>query len=289
MSNPPYPPSNTGDANSGDANKGDANKPEQPGQPSTPQYGQHAPQYGQQTPQYGQQPSAPQYGQQSPGAPQYGQQSPGAPQYGQPPAPQYGQQSPQFGQQSPYGQQPSPYGQQAPQYGQDTNWPSQQPGPTTVPQLVNISFWMIIAAGILSAISSLILATTGSDAFINSMLQQAAQQGTEFPEGSIEGMRGGIVVAAIIGAIVSLGLYALVAFPVRKGKNWARILGTVFAAISVLGLAGLFQFGATYGILQLLVILLGVAAIVLLYLPASAPYFRKPQPFGNPYQNPYGR
>ncbi|BCW46782.1 hypothetical protein [Arthrobacter sp. StoSoilB5] len=294
MSNPPYPPSNPadankGDANSGDANKantGDANKPEQPGQPSAPQYGQQAPQYGQQSPQYGQQ--APQYGQQ-PSAPQYGQQSPAAPQYGQPSAPQYGQQSPQYGQQAPQYGQPSPYGQQAPQYGQDTNWPSQQPGPATVPQLVNISFWMIIAAGILSAISSLILATTGSDAFINSMIQQAAQQGTEFPEGSLEGMRGGIVVAAVIGAIVSLGLYALVAFPVRKGKNWARILGTVFAAISVLGLAGLFQFGATYGILQLLVILLGVAAIVLLYLPASAPYFRKPQPFGNPYQNPYGR
>jgi hypothetical protein len=283
MSNPPYPPSNPGDANKGDT--GDANKPEQPGQPSAPQYGQQPPQYGQQTPQYGQ-PSAPQYGQQSPAAPQYGQ--PPAPQYGQQ-SPQFGQQSPQFGQQSPYGQQPSPYGQQAPQYGQDTNWPSQQPGPTTVPQLVNISFWMIIAAGILSAISSLILATTGSDAFINSMIQQAARQGSEFPAGSLEGMRGGIVVAAVIGAIVSLGLYALVAFPVRKGKNWARILGTVFAAISVLGLAGLFQFGATYGILQLLVILLGVAAIVLLYLPASAPYFRKPQPFGNPYQNPYGR
>lgn len=291
MSNPPYPPSNAGDAKPGDPNtgdnKGDANKPEQPGQPSMPQYGQpSAPQYGQQTPQYGQQPSAPQYGQQSPVAPQYGQ--PPAPQYGQQ-APQFGQQSPQFGQQSPYGQQPSPYGQQAPQYGQDTNWPSQQPGPATVPPLVNISFWMIIAAGILSAISSLILATTGSDALINSMIQQAAQQGTEFPEGSLEGMRGGMVVAAIIGTIVSLGLYALVAFPVRKGKNWARILGTVFAAISVLGLGGFFPFSATAGFLQLLVILLGVAAIVLLYLPASAPYFRKPQPFGNPYQNPYGR
>lgn len=262
MSNPPYPPSNPGDANN----------PEQPGsKPSAPE--PSAPQYGQQAP-------SPQYGQ--PAAPLYGQQAP-SPQYGQPAAPQYGQQAPQ------YGQPGSPYGQQPPQYGQDTNWPSQQPGPTTIPQLVNISFWMIIAAGILSAVSSLILATSGTDAFINAMVQQAAQQGTEFPEGSLEGMRGGIAVAAVIGAIVSLGLYALVAFPVRKGKNWARILGTVFAAISVLGLTGLFQFGATYGVLQLLVILLGVAAIVLLYLPASAPYFRKPQPFGNPYQNPYGR
>jgi hypothetical protein len=257
MSNPPYPPSNPGDAN----------QPEQPGtQPAAPS----APQYGQQSP------AAPQYGQ--PSAPQYGQQNPAAPQYGQPAAPQYGQQS------SPYGQAPS-----APQYGQDTNWPSQQPGPTAVPPMVNYAFWMIVAAGILSAISSLLLATTGADAFINAMNQQASQQGTDIPAGSMEGMRGVIGVSAVVGAIVGLGLYALVAFPVRKGKNWARILGTVFAAISVLGLTSLFQFGATYGILQLIVILLGVAAIVMLYLPASAPYFRKAQPFGNPYQNPYGR
>jgi len=248
MSNPPYPPSNPGDAN----------QPEQTGsQPPAPQYGQQSP------------PSAPQYGQQSPpSAPQYGQQSP----------PQYGQQA------SPYGQAPA-----APQYGQDTNWPSQQPGPTTVPPMVNYAFWMIIAAGVLSAISSLLLATTGADAFINAMNQQAAQQGTDLPAGSMEGMRGVISVSAIVGAVISLGLYALVAFNVRKGKNWARILGTVFAAISVLGLTSLFQFGATYGVLQLVVILLGVAAIVMLYLPASAPYFRKPQPFGNPYQAPYGR
>ena len=243
MSNPPYPPSNPGDAN----------QPEQPGtQPAAPA----APQYGQ--------PAAPQYGQQSPAAPQYGQQSP--------PAPQYGQQS------SPYGQAPG-----APQYGQDTNWPSQQPGPTAVPPMVNYAFWMIVAAGILSAISSLLLATTGADAFINAMNQQASQQGTDLPAGSMESMRGVIGVSAVVGAILALGLYALVAFPVRKGKNWARILGTVFAAISVLGLTSLFQFGATYGILQLIVILLGVAAIVMLYLPASAPYFRKAQPFGNPY------
>ena len=36
--------------------------------------------------------------------------------------------------------------------------------------------------------------------------------------------------------LLAPALYALVAFFVRKGKNWARILGTVFAALSVLGL-----------------------------------------------------
>jgi hypothetical protein len=38
--------------------------------------------------------------------------------------------------------------------------------------------------------------------------------------------------------------------------------------------------------MQILVILLGVAGIVLLYLPANAPYFQKQQPFANPYGQP---
>ena len=86
-------------------------------------------------------------------------------------------------------------------------------------------------------------------------------------------------------AIIGAALYALVAIFVRKGKNWARILGTVFAALSIFGLFQVPNIG-TLGTLA------GIAAIVLLYLPAVAPYFRKQQPFANPYGqpgNPYGR
>ncbi|MBT2514553.1 hypothetical protein [Arthrobacter sp. ISL-30] len=273
MSNPPVPPSNPDDSRS----------PEQPeyGKSENGQTGQ--PQYGQETPQYGQ----PQFGQQ---APQYGQQAPQqAPQYGQP---QYGQQAPQYGQQAPQ------YGQ--PQYGQggwpsqQAGWPSQQASTTSdVPPLVNTAFLMILAAGILNFISSIVLATSGADSFYALLEQSAAQQGQELPPGTFEGMQGGLLIGAIVGGLITLGLYALVAFPVRKGKNWARILGTVFAAISLLGLlGGAFMFGALYGTIQLITILLGVAAIVLLYLPGASPYFQKNQPFANPYSqpgNPYGR
>jgi hypothetical protein len=34
--------------------------------------------------------------------------------------------------------------------------------------------------------------------------------------------------------------------------------------------------------------LLGIAAIVLLYLPAASPYFQKRPPFANPYGRPGG-
>ncbi|MFH5878607.1 hypothetical protein [Arthrobacter sp. NA-172] len=294
MSNPPYPPSSPGTPD-------EKPTPEQPqygqqtpqyGQPSAPQYGQKAPQFGQQAPQYGQQtpPQAPQYGQQAPQygqqtppqAPQYGQQAPQAPQYGQQ-APQYGQQAPQYGQQAP-GQQPQ-YGQPSvPQYGQGGPWPSQQPTTTSgVPKLVNISFWLIIAAGVLTLIGIPFSIASLNSAAGKGMIDQAlAAQGANTSGVDTASVIGVIVTVMVIFSVIFAGLYALVAFKVRKGKNWARILGTVFAAISLLGLT---QIG-----MGTITILLGIAAMVMLYLPASAPYFRKAQPFANPYnQAPYGR
>ncbi|GAA4026167.1 hypothetical protein GCM10023063_03600 [Arthrobacter methylotrophus] len=233
--------------------------PSTPGEnptPEQPQYGQQAPQPGQ--PQYGQ-PSVPQYGQ--PSVPQYGQQAPqpGQPQYGQPSVPQYGQQAP-------------------------VTWPSQQPAATSgIPQLVNISFWLIIAAGVLTLIGiPFVVASLNSPAGKNMIDQALTAQGANASGIDTSSFINIMVTILVVFSVIFAGLYALVAFNVRKGKNWARILGTVFAAVSLLGLT---QIG-----LGTITILLGIAAIVMLYLPGSAPYFRKAQPFSNPYsQAPYGR
>jgi hypothetical protein len=228
----------------------------EPGRESTPGYDQNAPQ----TPQYGQQ-TPPAYGQ---NAPQYGQQTP----------PAYGQNAPQYGQQT-----PPAYGQNAPQYGQSpyAQYPSEQPqAPGPVPQLVNTSFWLIIAAGALWVISMLVsLGTLDTPAVRDMFEQQMAASGTSVDFESIKGVLIGTIV---VFAAISAGLYALVAFNVRKGKNWARIMGTVFAALSVFNIIPLS--------LATLAALVGIAAIVLLYLPAAAPYFQKRQSFANPYGQP---
>jgi hypothetical protein len=273
MSTPPVQPPNP-------------NEPESGGQPPTPRYGENAPQFGQPTPpapQYGQ--NAPQYGQ---NAPQYGQNTP---QYGETgtPAPQYGQNPPAYGQNPPqapaYGQQP--FGQQ---YGQSpyAQYPSEQPAATSsngVPQLVNISFWLLIASGIIYVISMLIGVGQLDDPLMRSTFEDAMQSGGAGGEIPYEDIKGVIAGTLVVFAIIGAALYALVAFFIRKGKNWARILGTVFAALSIFGLFQVPNIG-TLGTLM------GIAAIVLLYLPAAAPYFRKQQPFANPYGqpgNPYGR
>ena len=265
MSTPPVPPPVPNDPDNG-------------GQ--APRYGQNAPQYGQNQPQYGQQAGTPQnnppqYGQ---NAPQYGQNPPQGPGYGQQP---YGQQP--YGQQ-PYGQQP--YGQQP--YGQSpyAQYPSEQPqagGGNGVPQLVNISFWLLIGAAVIFVVSLLTGITMLDDpTFRGAFEEQVEGSGAGV---TYEDMMGVIAGTLVVFALIGAALYLLVAFFVRKGKNWARILGTVFAALSVLGLFGPPSIG-TLGTL------LGIAAVVLLYLPAAAPYFRGQQPYANPYGNlgnPYGK
>ncbi len=101
---------------------------------------------------------------------------------------------------------------------------------------------------------------------------------------AFEDIKGFLIGTMVVFALIGAGLYALVAFNIRKGKNWARILGTVFAALSVFSL---FPLG------------LNTAAGHPRHrgdrdaVPArAAPYFQKQQPFANPYAQPggpYGR
>lgn len=236
--------------------------PVPPSYSSDPQSGG---QYGQQPPQYGQ---SPQFGQ-----PQYPQPQ----QFSQP---QYGQ-SPQYS--------PPQQNGQVPQYGQQQQfiYPSEMPQQRTTdsiapPQLVNVSFWLLIGACLLWVSSVFLSIGSIDDPAMRSQFDaRLATRGANMDFEAIKGIAVGMV---IVIAAIGVLMYALVAFNIRKGRNWARILGTVLAAFSLLGLL---EMG-----LGTLSILAGVAAMVLLYLPTAAPYFRKYLPFGNPYSQPgypYGR
>ncbi len=259
------------------------NEPNTPGDGEGRPSGQQQPQYGQNLPQYGQ--NAPQYGQNAPqpdsAQPQYGQN---APQYGQG-QPQYGQNAPQYGQQtygqgqqgqSPYGQQygQQPYGYQNAvpgQYGYPSGQPQTGAKPTR-PREVVIAFWLIIAAAAMTAIEML-TELSNLDGTMAAVLQDPSvrealgEQGGQFSDAELSQMMSGTAgVIIVITAVIAVGLYLLVAFGVKAGKNWARITGTVFAALSLFGL-----FNIWFGTLS---VLLGIAAIVLLFLPASNQFFQ---------------
>ncbi len=147
-----------------------------------------------------------------------------------------------------------------------------------MPKLVNTAFWLIVASGAVWILSLLMaLGTLDAPDMRNMFEEQMAASGADV---SFEDIRGVLVGTIVVFALISAGLYALVALNVRKGKNWARILGTVFAALSLFSI-----FPLSLGTLA---VLLGIAGIVMLYLPATSPYFSKQQPFANPYGQPGG-
>ncbi|GAB3534671.1 hypothetical protein GCM10027403_10990 [Arthrobacter tecti] len=174
----------------------------------------------------------------------------------------------------------SPYGYQAAQpsgyaYPGSASMPQAQRPP--MPKEVNLAFYLIIAAGVLSLISSVI------------------SSGSSGMTGSFAAVGAGFTIAF---AIIGTAIYVALAIFIRKGHNWARITATVLAAISVIlmiigwiGLAALQSNpelleqaaqgqsmpGAFQMILGIVVTLLGVVGVVLCYLKQSNPYF-KPVP-----------
>lgn len=151
-----------------------------------------------------------------------------------------------------------------------------EPARPPLPREVNLAFWLIIAAGVLNFISTLL----GS--------------GSAGPAGTASI---GVGIALLVG-ILTTGIYVLLAVFIRKGHNWARITATVLAGISLLlllmswltltalqsnpevqaQLGGQSLQPSGFAItLNILVVLLGVAGVVLCWLKPSNAYFRAQQ------------
>src|ERR1700735_272175 len=85
------------------------------------------------------------------------------------------------------------------------------------------------------------------------------------------------VVAVVIGGLLALGLWILMAWANGKGKSWARIISSVLFAISTLDL--LTTVARPHSIVSLLfgvlVWLAGLGAIVLLWRKESSAYFQQ--------------
>lgn len=202
--------------------------------------------------------------------PQYGQRVPQPPQYGQNP---YSQ--PQYGQ-NPYAQQntPSPYAYPAGQsYAQYPGGPGGAVKPPR-PREVSMAFWLILAAAALFLVDTFLTAADPLADMPPEMGQQLSAEGLS--PADLAGMLSAVIV---VFGLLFMGLYLLIAFMIRKGRNWARITGTVLAAISLLQVAN--------GPLAVAYVLLGIAGIVLCYLKPSNDYF-SPRPGSNPGYPGYG-
>lgn len=215
--------------------------------PAPSEYG---PQGGAQPPANGHYP-----GYQAPGPQQPGYQQPG---YGQPGFQQPG---------APYGQ---PFG--GPQLHPDM---AKEP---TRPKSVNTSFWSILVAGVAYMLSILVtvpLPNRGMGdqdiALLESVLGPMLSEGP-FP--SVEAyLNSPMMTAAMIGqAVIVYVIYVLVALGIRHGWRSTRIIGTIFAVLSLFSLSFVTPLSGAFSAVA---VVLGIVGIVFAWLPTSTEYFRR--------------
>ncbi|HST66457.1 MAG TPA: hypothetical protein VLM05_14830 [Mycobacteriales bacterium] len=235
--------------------------------PGQPGYGEPVPQPGPPVPpepyaptqafggqqQYGQD----QYGQQYPQQ-QYGQQPYGQQQYPQP----YGQQS--YGQPQPYAQShPQPYAQ--PQFGYGP--PARPSGGTVITaavvQIVQASFFVLAALGILFVAD-----------VVNSAGDEFDRQSGSDISGTTDSISRWVAVGGLLLLAAAIFMIVLAALAIR-GRRWAAITSVVLQGLAAIAiLIGLSQSdtGDSPGA-GIVFLLASIAVVVLFLLPASTAYF----------------
>ncbi|HVV20764.1 MAG TPA: hypothetical protein VHF06_15120 [Pseudonocardiaceae bacterium] len=160
---------------------------------------------------------------------------------------------------------PNGYGQQGLPNFPAAPPPMEQPQARfTPPNEIQAAFWCYLAAAIVGLIGALML--FGSREQLLDTLRASNTALTEDQLNSVVSITIGSVVAV---AVVFAALYGLFAFKLRAGRNWARIVLTIVAALALLSLL---IGGAGTSVLRLVGDLAAIAGAVLSYMPNSNAY-----------------
>lgn len=149
-------------------------------------------------------------------------------------------------------------------FGTQAYDPNAYGGPVGEPdKFRKLKLFTLISLGVYMVNQLVGLIMFGSEDFrdetIAELQQTYADAGMTLEASEIDGIISAGLVFYAVFALIFLGLYLLVYFGLRADKNWARILGIVFAIIgSVFGLAG-FAISGFSDILTVIVTLVWIA------------------------------
>jgi len=133
-------------------------------------------------------------------------------------------------------------------------------GKKTVPTPIAVSFWLWVVVAVLLVISGIITATSSAE--------QTAAANLKLPVPTEV-----MTISSGIGSIIGAALHVLFAWFMVQGRNWARVVLTIFGVLSVLGsIATIF----TGSILAIIVVIVTIVAVVEMYLPAARSHFSRP-------------
>lgn len=157
----------------------------------------------------------------------------------------------------------------APQPPQGWQQPSVQRGDPP-PTVLNAFRLMLVTAG-LSLLGILTTFATKND-----LRNRLRASNPDVSSARLDSLLSTAITIALVAAAIFLVLYVLLAFRVRAGRNWARIVTWVLAAFGVLGLLAALSTTATTTsrILSVVQGLVDIAIIVLLAQRPSNDWFR---------------
>lgn len=157
----------------------------------------------------------------------------------------------------------------------------QMPEPNTgmgAPPSVIMAVRFMYVGAVLSAISLVVtLATIGS---LRTGIRNAeAKSKTKLTPAQVTTVVHVTEIALVIVGLIGIGVWIWMAMSCRKGRNWARITGTVFFGLYTLSLIGeLAEHQTAAGsVVALVVWLVGLGAVIYLWKPASTAYFKAPR------------
>lgn len=150
------------------------------------------------------------------------------------------------------------------------------PSTAPPPKTVTTAYWLYVVGAVLGLIGAIV-----SFIALPAVLQQAIDQANRSLQGRDTGgidvtglATGSVITGVVIGAVVTLAFTVLtIVFAVkfRQGRNWARIVLAVFAALQIFGVLGTYGIGAVHFLVVL-------AALILSFVTPSNVWFREMRP-----------
>lgn len=177
----------------------------------------------------------------------------------------------------PPGQGPGP-SPQSPYPQGSGGYPQQHPPPGVRPKEVELSFWLWVGSIVVSLLGSIAVLAQLDDIRRQAIAEAQRADPTVDPQ-LFESVINAALVGGLVFGLLLLALELLFIFKMRAGRNWARIVLTVLAGISVVGaLLGLGQpQPALVTITSVLSLLLLIGAVVLMYVRNANPWFQRPR------------
>jgi hypothetical protein len=137
----------------------------------------------------------------------------------------------------------------------------QQPAKPAVPKEINIAF----AVWVLSTLVSMVMEIIDADAIVEIYMRQMTAQAPDM-QLSPETVRNMFLVIVVLVNLVLL----LFAWKMRQGRNWARILLTVLAVLSLWSQAASVGMSSVLGLISVVITATG---LVFMFVPAANAYF----------------